>query len=73
MRFVVALVMALFLVGVAPAFAAGSHPENTLFLDLTSGRVVIKKLRPDLAPKHVERVKALAKRGFYDDTPSIAS
>jgi peptidylprolyl isomerase len=42
--------------------------ENTLFLDLTTGRVTIE-LRPDLAPKHVERVKMLAREGFYDDTP----
>ncbi len=42
--------------------------ENTLYLDLKSGRVTIK-LRPDLAPKHVERVKMLAREGFYDGTP----
>jgi peptidylprolyl isomerase len=68
MRFVVGLVMALSLIGVAPAFAAELDPQNTIFMDLTSGRVVIK-LRPDLAPKHVERVKTLAKQGFYDNTP----
>jgi cyclophilin family peptidyl-prolyl cis-trans isomerase len=39
--------------------------ENTLHLDLDWGRVTIK-LRPDLAPKHVERVKELARDGFYD-------
>ncbi len=42
--------------------------ENTLYLDLASGRVTIQ-LRPDLAPKHVERVKLLAREGFYDGTP----
>ncbi len=42
-------------------------PENTLYMDLKDGRVVIK-LRPDLAPKHVERVKALARKHFYDGT-----
>jgi len=31
-------------------------PENTLYIDLKDGRVVVQ-LRPDLAPKHVERVK----------------
>jgi peptidylprolyl isomerase len=43
-------------------------PENTLFLDLQSGRVVIE-LRPDLAPGHVDRIKELARAGFYDGTP----
>lgn len=40
-------------------------PENTLVMETTKGRVVIK-LRPDLAPKHVERIKLLAREGFYD-------
>lgn len=40
-------------------------PENTLIIDLKTGPVVIN-LRPDLAPNHVERIKTLARRGFYD-------
>src|SRR5579871_3454306 len=40
-------------------------PENTLTLTLESGPVVIK-LRPDLAPGHVARIKELAREGFYD-------
>ena len=40
-------------------------PENTIIMDTTKGQVVIK-LRPDLAPKHVERIKQLAREGFYD-------
>jgi len=53
------------------AFAAQTSPkenlnlEDTLYLDLEAGRVVIK-LRPDLAPKHVARIKELARQGFYD-------
>ncbi|MGL4637735.1 MAG: peptidylprolyl isomerase [Beijerinckiaceae bacterium] len=48
------------------AMAQGAlDPQNTIYLDLKDGRVVIK-LRPDLAPKHVERIKTLTKRGFYD-------
>jgi peptidylprolyl isomerase len=39
--------------------------DNTLWLDLDYGRVVIQ-LRPDLAPKHVARIKELAGEGFYD-------
>jgi cyclophilin family peptidyl-prolyl cis-trans isomerase len=42
-----------------------ADPENTLVLETTKGRVVIA-LRPDLAPGHVERIKTLARRGFYD-------
>ncbi|SFV28983.1 peptidylprolyl isomerase [Hyphomicrobium facile] len=40
-------------------------PENTLVIETTKGPVTIE-LRPDLAPKHVERIKTLARNGFYD-------
>jgi peptidylprolyl isomerase len=39
--------------------------ENALIMETTKGKVVIE-LRPDLAPKHVERIKQLAREGFYD-------
>ena len=39
--------------------------ENTLILELKSGKVVIA-LRPDLAPNHVARYKELTRKGFYD-------
>jgi len=45
--------------------AAAQDLENTLYLDLEDGRVVIQ-LRPDLAPKHVARIKELARDDFYD-------
>src|SRR6478735_5224175 len=44
---------------------AAPTPENTLIMETTQGKVVIA-LRPDLAPKHVERIKTLAREGFYD-------
>lgn len=47
-----------------PAKAADDL-DNTIYLDLKDGRVVIKLL-PEKAPKHVERIKTLAKQGFYD-------
>jgi peptidylprolyl isomerase len=40
-------------------------PENTLILTLDTGVVTIR-LRPDLAPEHVARIKELAREGFYD-------
>lgn len=43
----------------------GEDPGNLLVIELKDGPVLVK-LRPDLAPKHVERVKQLAKEGFYD-------
>ncbi len=42
-----------------------ADPENTLVLETSKGRIVIA-LRPDLAPGHVERIKTLARKGFYD-------
>lgn len=39
--------------------------ENTLYLDLDYGRVVIEML-PDIAPNHVKRIKELTRQGFYN-------
>jgi len=39
---------------------------NTLTLTLSTGGDVVIKLRPDLAPGHVERITELARDGFYD-------
>ena len=56
----------------APALAqnlpAGVDPNNATLLDTKHGRIVIK-LRPDIAPKHAERIKALAREGFYNNAP----
>ena len=41
-------------------------PENTLLLATETGQVTIR-LRPDLAPQHVARIKELAREGFYND------
>jgi peptidylprolyl isomerase len=60
------IVAAVAAMAVAPAAAAGPQdPENTLYMDLATGRVVIR-LRPDLAPEHVRRLKELTREGFYD-------
>jgi peptidylprolyl isomerase len=60
------------LICVAPASAqplpAGVDPQNTIVIDTNKGRVVVK-LRADLAPKHAERIKQLARDKYYDNVP----
>ncbi len=51
--------------GVVKAQAQNADLENTLYLDLKDGRVVIEML-PNLAPKHVARIKELTREGFYN-------
>ncbi|WP_185982687.1 peptidylprolyl isomerase [Aureimonas mangrovi] len=48
-----------------PASAQEADPENTLVITTQNGEITIG-LRPDLAPNHVEQIKALAAEGFYD-------
>ena len=57
--------VAMFAALVGTGLAADIDPQNTLYLDLADGRVIIK-LRPDLAPKHVAQIKKLVSRSFYD-------
>jgi cyclophilin family peptidyl-prolyl cis-trans isomerase len=56
----------------APAIAqplpAGLDKQNTIVIDTTKGRIIIK-LRTDIAPKHAERLKQLAREGFYNNVP----
>ena len=64
------ILMAAFLAAPAAAQMPEGHArhndlENTLYLQLDDGRVVIE-MRPDLAPQHVARIKQLARQGFYD-------
>ena len=67
------LAVAVALVCAAPAFAqvklpAALDPQNTVLIDTKYGRVIIK-LRNDIAPKHAERIKRLAREGFYNNVP----
>ncbi len=67
-----ALAMFFALMLAAPALAqslpAGLDKANAIVIDTTKGRIVIK-LRPDLAPQHAERLKRLAREGFYNNVP----
>jgi peptidylprolyl isomerase len=51
----------------AATTGATSPLEDTIYLDLKDGRVVIKLL-PEIAPKHVARIKELARQNFYDNS-----
>src|SRR6188508_3107872 len=57
---------------VAPAIAqplpANLDKANAIVIDTTKGRILIK-LRTDLAPKHAERLKQLAREGYYNNVP----
>jgi len=79
MRLIAGLFSAALLLAPFPAVAQKDAPpapraapssitdkENLLFLDLSTGGRVVVWLRPDVAPKMVERVKTLARRHFYD-------
>lgn len=46
--------------------AHAADPENTMIIELAEGEVTVA-LRPDLAPKHVERIKTLVREGAYDN------
>ena len=60
------------LICAAPALAqplpANLDKQNAVVIDTTKGRIVIK-LRTDLAPGHAERIKQLAREGYYDNVP----
>ena len=60
------------LICAAPAIAqplpANLDKANAIVIDTTKGRIVIK-LRTDLAPQHAERIKQLAREGYYNNVP----
>lgn len=47
--------------------AQAADPENTIHLEVSTGGTVVMELKPDIAPKHVERIKQLAREGFYNN------
>lgn len=55
-----------------PAFSqalpAGLDKANAIVIDTTKGRVIVK-LRTDLAPQHADRIKQLARDGYYNNVP----
>ena len=52
----------------AQSLPAGLDKQNAIVIDTTKGRIVIK-LRNDLAPQHAERIKQLAREGYYNNVP----
>ncbi|OPY95540.1 peptidylprolyl isomerase [Bradyrhizobium sacchari] len=71
-RLAILAAMFVALLSAAPAMAqqlpANLDKANALVIDTTKGRIVIK-LRTDLAPQHAERLKTLAREGYYNNVP----
>src|SRR5689334_1991967 len=65
---VIALVCAFPAFAQKPNLPAGVNPQNALVIGTTKGRVIIT-LRTDLAPQHAERMKQLARDGYYNNVP----
>jgi peptidylprolyl isomerase len=63
--FLIALMTGVLLMATASGADPALDPQNTVYLDLKDGRVVIA-LRPDLAPQTVTRFKELVRQGFYN-------
>src|SRR4051795_392659 len=53
---------------VAQTLPANLDKSNAIVIDTTKGRIVFK-LRSDLAPQHAERIKQLAREGYYNNVP----
>ena len=53
---------------IAQSLPAGLDKQNAVVIDTTKGRIVIK-LRTDIAPNHADRIKQLARDGFYNNVP----
>jgi peptidylprolyl isomerase len=58
------------LAGAKPEDFRSPDPDNTLYLELVSGRVVME-LDPVFAPQHVANVKALVREGYFDGTAVV--
>jgi peptidylprolyl isomerase len=67
-NFLAAVIAVLGFVAVSSTPSKAADLENMLYMDIKYGRVVIE-MRPDLAPKHVARIKELVKQGFYNGVP----
>ena len=65
-RHLLAGAIVLMTISAASGAASAADPENTLVIELSTGGRVVIELFPDVAPKHVARVKELARSGFYD-------
>ncbi len=66
LRALLALLMVMVLSPIDAQAQKELDPENTIYLDLKDGRVTIE-MYPAFAPKTVERIKILTRRGFYDN------
>ena len=61
-------VFSFFIALIAEGVVMANDPENSIQIELKDGNVIIELL-PDIAPNHVNRIKELAREGFYDGVP----
>jgi peptidylprolyl isomerase len=64
-KFLQFMTVCAFMLTLGTANGKAQDMENILYIDLDYGRVAIE-MKPDIAPQHVERIKKLAREGFYD-------
>jgi peptidylprolyl isomerase len=65
-RFILTIGSILIMTAATSAPAQAADPENTIYMRVSTGGTVTIELLPDIAPQHVERIKTLAREGFYD-------
>ena len=54
------------LAAIVPSLAQDANAADRMMIETSKGEIVVQ-LRPDLAPKHVAQIEALAKEGAYDN------
>lgn len=66
LKHILTLILGGVLLMTQPAKADVKDPENTIYMQVENSGTVTMELLPEIAPKHVERIKELTREGFFD-------